>query len=114
MLVGIVGWGRVGGDLGRLLAASDHQIDLKLQRGKGSLMRACPEALRLGVDVPGETRPEPGGTVTDVLGLRVFNVDPDEPRTMGGDLRVSDGLFISEVPACHSVPGEALPAERSA
>jgi hypothetical protein len=47
---------------------------------------------------------------SDVDGIGIFNLDPDETaKVMEDDPAVRAGLFVYEVHPCRSFPGDALP-----
>ena len=47
---------------------------------------------------------------TEVNGVGIFNLDPDETRkVMDDDPGVRAGVFVYEVHPCRSFPGDALP-----
>src|SRR5215472_870474 len=62
-------------------------------RGEGKLAIVCPVTS--------------GG---DVCGIGIFNTEPDDAKCiMDDDPGVKAGIFVYEVHACRSFPGDALP-----
>ena len=46
----------------------------------------------------------------DISGIGIFDATPEETRrTMDGDAGVREGVFVYEIHACRSFPGDCLP-----
>jgi len=47
---------------------------------------------------------------SNVSGVRIFNADSDEVKSiMDEDPAVKEGVFVYEIHACRSFPGDSLP-----
>ncbi len=47
---------------------------------------------------------------SDISGIGIFDATPEETRrTMDGDPVVREGVFVYEIHACRSFPGDCLP-----
>ena len=52
----------------------------------------------------------PVTSASDICGIGIFNTEPDETkRIMDDDPGVKAGVFVYEVHACRSFPGDVLP-----